>query len=288
MSAPQSSVSSPGLQKLIAKTEQYESVFQRTYPELYDQIQQFQTPQFSQQQADVRYVEPAPQSLTDTSEQGLASQISQEEYDSVLGRARAVTHLPPGQMDIESALYLEQQLSDMLGFQIATKLQGQQLLHTQGTIRALPHLKRSPTDTAQEHYFAKLPFSNKRGYFGWLHQNPTTRTSPELLEKYYLALPFYLIPEWETQATSLKKWYAFRKVVVVNPHELEAVVCAVGDSFDFGYAKYQFGASPEVIMEGKCWSPKTLGKVLLFFVLDEDDSIPLGPVSMSQFKGYNG
>jgi hypothetical protein len=219
--------------------------------------------------------------------QKLATEISLEEYQAVLDKTTALTHLPPGKLDIETALYLEQQLGDLLGFQIATKLQNQQLLHSYGTIRALPHLKRSPTDTHEAHDYSRASFCDKRSYFGWLHQHTSAQSSPELHEKYYLAFPFYLLPDWQTQSASYKKWFALRKVVVVNPHEQRAVVASVLNCYDFGYTKYQFGGSPELIIQGKCWSPRSLGKVLVFFVVDELDQVPLGPVSLHPYKGLH-
>lgn len=277
--------SSAGLQKLTAKTAQYEAAFQKAYPELYKQIQVNQnTFQSATNSGTAISVESAQitQLYSQPFDPGLITQITLEEYQAVIDKAVAITHLPPGNLDIETALYLEQQLGDLLNLEIATRLQGQELLHTHGTIKALPHLKRSPTDTVQAHDYSRAPYADHRGYYGWLHQNMASETDPEQLEKYYIALPLYLLKEWESQALQLKKWYAFRKVVVVNPHEQLAVVCAVTDSFEMSNHKYQFGASPEVILEGLCWSPKALGKVLLFFIHDDSARIPLGPISFAQ------
>jgi hypothetical protein len=284
MSALPPASTSQKLEKLISKTAQYSAAFQRSYPEFFLQIQHTRQSDAESQATIPETRTFSPQAAT---MQKLATEISLEEYQAVLDKTRALSHLPPGKLDIETALYLEQQLGDLLGFQIATRLQNQELIHTYGTIRAVPHLKRSPIDTPEAHDYNRASFSNKRSYFGWLHQHKSAQTSPELHEKYFLAFPFHLLPNWQTQSASYKKWFGLRKVVVINPHEQRAVVASVLDSYDFGYTKYQFGGSPELIIEGKCWSPAALGKVFVFFVVDELDQVPLGPVSLHPYKGLH-
>ena len=55
----------------------------------------------------------------------------------------------------------------------------------------------------------------------------------------------------------------------------------VGDAGPAQWVKKQFGGSPEVIREGKVWSPKSKGKIILWFVDDPEDKIPLGPIDLS-------
>ncbi len=279
MPAPHQSRTSPArLDKLLTKTDHYRSLFEKSYPEIYSQLQ---TQQHAVAQSGTTASFTA-ESKNTRLEQNLASELDQEEFEAVMTKAQALTQLPPGKIDTETALYLEQQLGELLGFQVATKLQDNEVPHSFGIVRALPHLKRSPTDERSQHDYSRAPFLNKRGYFGWLPSQLAEDTELELLEKYYLAIPFFLLPNWDSVSAAVKKWYSFRKMVLINPFEQQAVVCVVGDSFDSGYTKYQFGASPEVILEGKCWSPATLGKVLIFFVLDDENQIPLGPVSLRQ------
>ena len=86
---------------------------------------------------------------------------------------------------------------------------------------------------------------------------------------------------WNSEHQTLKPWYKFRKMVVINPAERVAVVAVVGDAGPAAWVQKQFGGSPEVIREGKIWSPKSRGRVLLLFVDDPDDKIPLGPISLA-------
>ena len=100
----------------------------------------------------------------------------------------------------------------------------------------------------------------------------------ENTERYYLALQLYYFPDWAEHSKAMKKWYKYKKVIVINPFDSIAVVCAVGAIGPSIPIRYQFGASPEVIREGKLWSTRSKGKVLVLFVDDPQNQVPLGPV----------
>ena len=102
-------------------------------------------------------------------------------------------------------------------------------------------------------------------------------------EKYYFAVQTLYLSDWNQRYPELKPWYKFRKMVVVNPTEEIAVVGVVGDAGPAMWVKKQFGGSPEIIREGKIWSPKTNGKILLLFVDDPENQVPLGPIDL-KFK----
>lgn len=266
------------LQKLLLKTDQYAQLLDKKYPEISQFIQASQAPSTSQTAIPESELT-SENAVTDNTDQ-LYSQISTEEYEAVLDKAAAIAHLPPGKIDLETNLYLEQQLSDLLGFQVATKLQEQELLHSHGVIQGLPHLKLSPTDSNNEHGFKRAPFSEQRGYYGWLQHKHELEFDPTEYEKYYAALPLYLLSNWQTNAAAFKQWYNLRKVIFINPHNRRAVVTAVVDTFAMPSSKYQFGASPETIIEGKFWSPQAMGKVLAFFIVETGTTIPLGPIEL--------
>ena len=99
-------------------------------------------------------------------------------------------------------------------------------------------------------------------------------------EKYYFAVQTLYLPDWNANHRELKPWYKFRKMIVINPAEQVAVVGVVGDAGPAMWVKKQSGGSPEVIMEGKIWSPKTRGKIILLFIDDPEDKIPLGPYDL--------
>jgi hypothetical protein len=88
------------------------------------------------------------------------------------------------------------------------------------------------------------------------------------------------LSEWVQQATQLKEWFKFRKMIVINPFEQLAVVGSVGTFGPADWLQKQFGGSPEVMASGKIWSPQTRGRVLLFFVNDIVGNVELGPRSL--------
>jgi len=217
-----------------------------------------------------------------TKNKQLLSQISSEELGDVLLKMRTVLTLPPGQLDRESELYLEQQLSEVLGFEVSNNLENHRLTYNTGKIKALPHLKRHPTDTLKNHtQQSYATMSKKRGSFGWFLDQGTVNENTKQLEKYYVALQLFYLKEWSSEYKNLKKWYRHRKMILINPFNSIAVVCAVGTIGPTIPIRYQFGASPETIVEGKFWSTQSNGRAIVLFVDDPKDEVPLGPINLT-------
>jgi len=205
----------------------------------------------------------------------LFSQISKEETEDILAKLSDLVRMPPGQLDSESELYLEQQLSEVLGFQVSSELEGHRLLYNTGKVTAMPHIKLHPTDTLQSHAHPYAGLSKHRGAYGWFLEQGKVSDESEKLEKYYCALPLYYFPEWQTDSKAVKKWYKHTKIIILNPIENTAVICAVGTIGPLTQSRYQFGASPETIIAGKIWSPQAAGRVLILFIEDTENTILL-------------
>ncbi len=209
----------------------------------------------------------------------LASKISEEEYVSIMQKMVELLHLPAGQLEEDSELYLEQQLSDFLGFEITANLNNHRLLFSTGIMESAPHLKRSPTDTLEAHTnYQEAGINRNRSAFGWFSANIEQDQEAIAKEKFYISVPLYFHPDWNQKYAELKNWYKFQKIVVINPAERIAVVGVVGDIGPTTYTRRQFAGSPELIHAGKIWSPKTAGRVLILFVDDPENTVPLGPV----------
>lgn len=213
----------------------------------------------------------------------LLTTVTQEEFAVIMAKMIRVLELPPGKLEKESALYLEQQLSDLLGFEVLSEFADKALSYATGTMIAGQHLKRTPTDTLQDHgahYEAGL--HPNRGNFGWFSHSSSLASDAVMAEKYYVSLPLYTDIQWMQDQQALKQWYAFRKVLIVNPNEHQAVVAKVGSITPPLQTKFQFVGSPEVIREGKIWSPKAKGRVFVFFIEDPDNTVALGPIKLAQ------
>ncbi len=211
----------------------------------------------------------------------LLAQLSQEERELVMEKLKSIVTMPPGQLNQEDELYIEQQLSDILGFSVTAELDGHRLNHTIGIMGGEQHLKRYPTDALTNHdAYQDAGIAPARGAFGWFTENGELTEKAVQMEKYYFAVQTLYLPDWNSNYDNLKPWYKFRKMIVVNPSEQMAVVGVVGDAGPAQWVKKQFGGSPEVIREGKIWSPESKGRVILLFVDDPNDSIPLGPINL--------
>ncbi|MPM88851.1 hypothetical protein SDC9_135955 [bioreactor metagenome] len=217
----------------------------------------------------------------DEQEKQLALDLTYDEHQTVLNKLVSYVNLPAGNLDTDSELYLEEQLSEMLGFPVRAELAGHRLNQSIGIMGSEQHLLRYPGDTLAEHdAYQEAGIAPNRGAFSWFTENGQLTEEAVQREKYYFAVQLMYLPDWSEQASVLKPWYKYRKMVVINPSEQVAVVGVVADAGPALWVQKQFGGSPEVVREGKIWSPKTRGKVMLLFVDDPDDSIPLGPISL--------
>jgi len=210
-----------------------------------------------------------------------ASWVSAEEHKSVLEKMINTLKQPVGSLPREQSLYLEQQISDLLGFEVASELDQIHLPHTFGILAALPHLRRHPQDQITDHpTMQEAGLAPHRSSFGWFTEMGQLTQLAIEREKYFVSIQVDLLPEWRTSAQKLTEWYKYRKVVVINPvHELAVVAC-VGDFGPGNWIQHQFGASPEIVRHLGAWDLESQGKMFVFLVNDPTNKIALGPVKM--------
>lgn len=221
------------------------------------------------------------QQILDEKTRKVALDISEQEHQEIVAKLSSYVNSPAGHLERETELYLEQQLSEILGFKVRAELDGKKLNHSVGIMGAEQHLLRFPGDELKDHdAYTEAGIAPNRGAFGWFTQNGQLTEKSILREKYYFAVQLMYLPEWSENHPELKPWYKFRKMIVINPAEQMAVVGVVADAGPSMWVKKQFGGSPEVIREGKIWSPNSKGKVMVLFIDDEEDVVPLGPISL--------
>lgn len=223
------------------------------------------------------------QTVESTSHTQNLAQVSVEEQQAVLEKMKGFVQGPVGHLAKEDELYLEQQLSDMLGFEVTAELEGNRLNHSIGIMGGEQHLRRHPNDTLEQHdAYRESGIAANRGAFGWFTENGQLTPEAVLREKYYFAVQTLYLPNWNTDHDQLKPFYKFRKMIAINPIDQVAVVGVVGDAGPALWVQKQFGGSPEVIREGKIWSKEARGRVILLFVDDPENQVPLGPISLEQ------
>lgn len=199
----------------------------------------------------------------------------------VLGNLQELIPHQPTKLSGDQATQIENLISQNTNIPVKVSLDGQSLNHTIGYIGFEQHLKRYPGDSLAGHDEIQeagiAPGIGAFGYFAKDAQDFSTKAYME--EKYYCVVQTLYLPNWNTDYRQLKDWYAFRKMLVVNPVNGNAVVCAIGDAGPADWTGKQFGGSPETMQYLDLNKGPRKGLVLMLFVDDPENKIPLGPVN---------
>ncbi len=181
--------------------------------------------------------------------------------------------------------FLEQIIRETTGVNARASLEGEHLNTAYGLIGAEQHLKRYPGDSLADHgegIILKEGIAPGLGAWGYFAPSKQALT-PELaeIEKWYAVVQTLYLPDWNTRQPYLKNWYKHRKVLIVNTKNGQAVVAAIADSGPAAWTGKSFGGSPEVMhhLGGPRYKK---GPVLVFFVDDPNNEIPLGPVEYNK------
>ncbi|KKU43320.1 MAG: hypothetical protein UX59_C0022G0006 [Microgenomates group bacterium GW2011_GWA1_46_7] len=177
-------------------------------------------------------------------------------------------------------------LYDYLGIHAYAQLEGNRLNHSYGLIGAEQHLPRYPGDTLEQHgAYLKAGITPGLGAWRYFARSKSEMT-PDLIakERYYVAVQTLYLPDWHTRLAYLRDWYKYRKVAVVNPKNGKAVIAVVADSGPASWTGKHFGGSPEVMAYLEAKDGRQRGPVVLFFIDDPEDRIPLGPIDYNLEK----
>ncbi len=178
----------------------------------------------------------------------------------------------------------EQKLSDetknTFGVDARAQLDGNHLPNVYGRMGAEQHLPRYPGDSVYDHgdFLDKgaTPGLGAWGYFSNSKEQLTGDMIDE--EKYYVAVPTLYLPDWDTKQPYLKDWYKYRRVLVVNPDNGKSIVCDIADSGPSWWTGKQFGGSPEVLAYLGIDYGMQNHPVVMLFLNDPNNEIPLGPL----------
>lgn len=191
----------------------------------------------------------------------------------------------PRPLSREEEKNLEQIFENVVGIKAKGALEGEHLNTTYGYIGAEQHLRRYPGDTVVNHQpFLKEGMAPGLGAWGYFAPSKTKLT-PQLVEteKWYSVAQTLYLPDWAKRQPYLRDWYKYRKVLIVNTKNGNAVVTAIADSGPAAWTGKHFGGSPEV-MEYLGGPRYKKGPVLFFFVDDPENKVPLGPVEYNEIS----
>ncbi len=174
----------------------------------------------------------------------------------------------------------------LTGVRVRATLEGEHLNTCFGYMGAEQHLPRFPGDTVAQHDEFQdsgiTPGRGAWGYFAWRKQDLSSQDV--LKEKYYVAVQTLYLPDWEKRLPYLRDWYKYRKVLVLNPKTGQAVVAVVADAGPAAWTGKQFGGSPEVMYHLSLDKGPRKGAVILLFVDDPENKVPLGPVEYDKIN----
>ena len=181
-------------------------------------------------------------------------------------------------------------VSQITDIKATPELEGFRLNKSFGKIGGEQHMPRYPGDTISEQLpnpedyakYAKSGMTPGRSAWGYFAPSKQALT-PDLIEKekYYFAVQTFLSPNWKGNVKEAYKWFKHRKVVALNPVNGKAVVGVIGDAGPAEWVGKAYGGSPEIMQYIRAWDKPAKGEILLFFVDDPENKIPLGPVNIS-------
>lgn len=192
-----------------------------------------------------------------------------------------------GPLDRSTEKSLEQVFKDTIGIATRANLEGEHLNTTYGYIGAEQHLMRYPGDTMATH--PKLTEKDEgmapgRGAWGYFAPSKVQMTKEDIEnEKWYAVVQTLYLPDWQARLPYLREWYKYRKVLIVNTINGNAVVADIADSGPAAFTGKHFGGSPEVMnyLGGARYKK---GPVVIFFVDDPKNQVPLGPVEYNNIS----
>jgi hypothetical protein len=195
--------------------------------------------------------------------------------------------------------FLEQIFQNIIGVKAKASLEGEHLNTTYGLIGAEQHLRRYPGDTLSLHAptpttlggeghgagsILKSGIAPGLGAWGYFAPSEAAMTLQlEETEKWYAVCQTLYLPDWNTRQPYLRDWYKYRKVLIVNTDNGNAVVAAIADAGPAAWTGKHFGGSPEV-MHYLGGSRYKKGPVIFFFVDDPENKVPLGPVEYNKIN----
>jgi hypothetical protein len=181
----------------------------------------------------------------------------------------------------EEETSLTKLIESFWGIHASASLEGNHLNTSYGLIGAEQHLPRFPGDSLEKHENNQeagiTPGKGAWGYFA--HSLGELSKDLKEKEKYYIAVQTLYLPDWQTRLPYLRDWYKYRKVLVVNPANGKVIVANVADAGPAQFTGKQFGGSPEVMDYLQMHDGAQKGPVLVFFIEDKNNTIPLGPVT---------
>lgn len=207
-------------------------------------------------------------------------------HQEVSQSLKAILPTPGKKLDQLTEKEISEIIFSFYGINATAELEGNRLNDSYGYIGAEQHLPRFPGDTVEQHdEVQSAGITPGRGAWGYFARSKSELT-PDLIEKekYYFAVQTLYLSDWSSRLNYLRNWYKYRKMVAVNPVNGKAIVGVVADAGPAWWTGKVFGGSPEVMKYLNMKDGKQKGGVVLFFVDDPENKVPLGPLEYNLDK----
>ena len=213
-----------------------------------------------------------------------ADQIGREKF-----LALDLSKLIPNEMrelTLQEETKLADKLTDDFGIPVKVGINGIRLNRSYGFIGQEQHLARYPGDNISNHFesvedardYSAHGMAPGLGAWGYFANSESEITQVDKLrEKYYIAVPTFIAPGFNTHVSEYRDFFKYRKMILVNPQNGKAVIADVGDAGPATWTGKHLGGSPEVM---KYLERVDRTPVLYFFVDDPEDKVPLGPIKL--------
>lgn len=171
-------------------------------------------------------------------------------------------------------------ISETINIPVTVQLEGIKLNHVYGRMGKEQHLPRYPGDKLEiGSWFLQEGMTPGVGAFGYFVNSRKELTIDHIqMEKYYIAVQTLYLSNWNTNWQELKPWFAFRNMLVLNPHNGKMVLAVVGDAGPADWTGKQFGGSPEIYHELGLTTGKDNVIVLFIDTNNYENKIKLGPL----------
>lgn len=183
-------------------------------------------------------------------------------------------------------------LSRSFGVKVSPSINQLRLNRSYGLIGAEQHLARFPGDTMATHFDGDATEASKYyssgmapglGAWGYFTTSAAHMTEEDTMrEKYYIAVQTFLAPDFNKKVAIYRDFFKFRKMLVVNPQNGKAIVAVIGDAGPAEWTGKHLGGSPEIMKYLERVDGSARGPVLYYFIDEESETIPLGPVESVQ------
>jgi len=214
--------------------------------------------------------------------------VTSEEMKNLLkGKLSCLIPNAIGKLNKKGEEKICQVLEDVLGVDVCAELESFKLNYDYAWTGYEQHLYRYPGDVLENHDDELVAgIAPGLGAWGYFAESKEAMTEEDKLrEKYYVVVQTLYFDDWNERSEEIYNFFKYRKMIMVNPENGTACVAVVGDAGPAKWTGKQFGASPETMKALDLHLEMRKGKVLLLFVKDPENKIPLGPIDFNIEQG---